>query len=106
MKKFLLVLMAGFLLTACSSVGSKNNREAYNYNYAGTLEVLEMSSWMYGSHTLTTKDGEFYALKSENVDLNDFNGRSVHLLGDEVDGYPLNNGPKLIDVKKVQLMEK
>lgn len=105
MKKFVLVLIAGVLLTACSSVSNKN-KEVHNYNYAGTLEVLEMSNWMYGSHTLTTEDGEFYALKSDAIDLNDFNDQPVHLFGDEMEGYPLNNGPKLIDVKKVQLMEK
>lgn len=98
--------MSGFLLTACSSLGNKKNKEVYNYNYAGTLAPLEVSIWQYGTHTLTTEDGEFYALKSDAIDLNDFNDQPVLLLGDKIEGYPVDSGPEFLDVKKVQLMEK
>ena len=106
MKKFVLVLMVGFLLTACSSLGNKKNKEVYNYNYAGTLAPLEMSIWQYGTHTFTTESREFYAVKSETINLDEYLGKPVYILGDVIDGYPVDSGPIFVDIKKVQLMEK
>lgn len=106
MKKLLLVFAAGILFTACSFITTNREREVYNYNYAGTLEVLEMSVWQYGTHTLTTETGEFYAVRSEEIDLNEYVGQPVHILGTEIEGYPVDSGPKFIDIEKIQLMEK
>lgn len=106
MKKIFLILMTVILMTACSSMRS-NDKEAHSYyNYSGVLAPLEMSIWQYGTHTLTTDEGDFYAVKSESIDLDEYVGQPVHIKGTEIEGYPVDNGPKFLDIEKIQLMEK
>lgn len=104
MKKIFLILFASLMLVSCSST-DKIERESHSFNYAGTLAPLEMSIWMYGTHTLTTENGSFYAVKSDAIDLNEYNNKSVEIQGNLIEGYPVDSGPEYLDVKAIKVME-
>ena len=105
MKKLFLLILTCLTLTACSSTDSIE-RESHSFNYAGVLEPIEMSVWMYGTHTLTTDGGDFYALKSDSIDLNQYNDKAVEVEGNLVEGYPVDNGPEFLNVIAIQVREK
>lgn len=82
------------LFTSCST--NKKLMEV-----TGTVERLEMSTFQYGTHTIKTEDS-FYAIKSKKVDLNDYNAKIVTIVGEKIEGYPVDGGPVYIDVVKVK----
>lgn len=90
-------MIAG-IFTACSTVmptGSKNVIQV-----SGTIEKLGVTTFQYGTHLL--KSGSTtYALKSDKVNLNSFMTEEVRLKGTRVEGYPIENGPELIDVFEI-----
>lgn len=101
MKKLLLVVVASLTMMACTSTDYRE-RESHSFNYAGTLAPLEVSIWQYGTHTLTTDNGGFYAVKSDDVDLNQYNNMVVEVEGSLVEGYPVDSGPEFLDVVAIQ----
>lgn len=81
--------------------------------WAGTLQKTEMTSYQYGTHILKgfLLDGNpdthgkevIYALKSNKVNLNEFSGKKVIIIGSKVEGYPIEGGPILIEVSGVEI---
>jgi hypothetical protein len=71
---------------------------------SGTVESLEgmMTTWMYGTHLLVNNEtGQRYALKSDEVNLSEYNGESVTLKGIKLhDG--IDTGPALIRVDEIE----
>ena len=67
----------------------------------GKVEQLGMTTFQYGTH-LIKAENKTYALKSTKVNLNNYVDKSVTLKGTKVAGYPLENGPELIEVTEVQ----
>lgn len=98
MKKMFFLLIISLMLVACTGLSKKDSSD---FNYVGKLEVIEMSTWMYGTHTITTDEGEFFAVTADNIELNEYNGSEVMIAGTVVDGYPVENGPVLIKVNKI-----
>ena len=84
------------LITSCSS-GSK---QAATAEYSGIIEPTGISTYQYGSHTLKTRD-TFYALKSEAIKLEQFEGRSVTIKAKRIEGYPIEGGPEFLEVLQV-----
>ncbi|AOM79215.1 hypothetical protein [Pedobacter steynii] len=100
MKKLLILLVAGFAFAGCSTMkpsGDKNMIEL-----SGKIQKSGMTTYQYGSHTIQSGD-KTYALKSTAVDLDTFADKDVVLKGTKVAGYPVENGPDLIDVKEVKI---
>lgn len=97
MKKLLWVLsLVLFFLIA--SYGCKKDVETITA--MGSIEKLDASFSAYGTHMLVGKNS-FLALKSEKINLNHFMNKPVCIVGEILDGYPLNDGPKLIEVMVV-----
>lgn len=72
----------------------------------GTLESLEnvATAWMYGTHALKGEEGEIlYALESEPISLDDFEGEAVSVRGVLVH-KGLEGGPPLLDVNRVSVV--
>lgn len=82
--------------TGCVS-GNTTERQ----KYSGTIEPAGITSYQYGTHRLETGN-EFYALKSEAVDLARYEGRKVSIIATKVEGYPVDGGPVYLKVKKVK----
>ncbi len=71
----------------------------------GKIEVLEVSTWMYGSHILLDENGSSsYALTSDIIDLNKYNNSVVTVYGDLIDGYPVDSGPEYLNVTYIKKM--
>ncbi|GAB2777547.1 hypothetical protein GCM10010465_25400 [Actinomadura fibrosa] len=69
--------------------------------YTGTIKEQGITSYQYGTHTLTTGNG-FYALKSEAVDLDEYIDKKVMVVAEKIEGYPVDGGPEYLLVLKVK----
>ncbi|CAM4073138.1 hypothetical protein [Gillisia limnaea] len=67
----------------------------------GTIEAIEMSSWQYGTHTIS-KDENFYALTSEKIDLKTYEGKTVRIKAEKIAGYPVDGGPEYLEVHEIR----
>lgn len=99
MKKLILLLALGLGVAGCSSM--KSGKDTLTYHLTGKIEKTGMTTYQYGTHTITTGD-HTYALRSSSVDLNKFENKEVQLTGKKVPGYPVENGPALIEVTSVK----
>jgi len=100
MKKILFLLILGAGLTGCSArkqIQANDNVVVLG----GKLSKRGVTTFQYGTHLLDAGD-KTYALKSSKVNLDGFAERQVVLKGTRVEGYPLENGPDLIEVLEVR----
>ena len=67
----------------------------------GTVAKQGITTYQYGSHTLKIEKG-FYALTSKTVNLDDFVGKEITIIGEKIEGYPLSGGPEYIKVIEVK----
>ncbi len=86
-----------FLITTCNN----QNSNSASMEFTGIIEPIEMSTWQYGTHTISD-DTTFYALKSEKVNLENYEGKTVTISGERVEGYPVENGPVFIKVTEIK----
>ena len=70
----------------------------------GVLAQQGITTYQYGTHTLKTEN-QFYALRSKDVQLDQYVGRKVKVIGESIAGYPLSGGPKYIKVLRIELIE-
>jgi hypothetical protein len=103
MKRILILLALATTFSACSKLNNKPN--ANFVELKGNLQLLEMSTFQYGTHIIT-EDQKTYALRSSVVDLKAYEGKTVKLKGTKIEGYPVENGPDFIDVTKIELSTK
>lgn len=69
----------------------------------GTLQKPDATSYGYGTHAITDQaSGCRYALQSEQVDLASYVGEKVEVTGTTARGYPVDGGPVLLNVSKVE----
>lgn len=100
MKKLLILLAVGFTFASCST--TKPSGDKSMIELSGKIQKQGMTTYQYGSHTIQSGD-KTYALKSTAVNLDTFEDKEVILKGTKVPGYPVENGPELIDVKEVKI---
>jgi len=95
--KFLLAFV--ILLT----VSCKKDTEFGVTNASGVIKAQGFTTYQYGTHILTDGAGNtIYALRSSSVALDNYIGKNVEIKGHKVKGYPVDGGPKYIDVSKVK----
>lgn len=87
------------IISITSSCGSRNTQ--MEHTYTGTIEAAGITSYQYGTHLLRTDDEE-YALKSENINLKDYEGKKVMITAKKIDDYPIEGGPVYLSVLKVE----
>ncbi len=96
MRNSLIVLMFTIsLLISCS-----NESDVISLELVGTIKAREGSTFQYGTHLLITRDS-FFALYSEELNLDDFINQTVTIEGTKIEGYPIENGPDFIKVTKI-----
>jgi len=100
-KTLLIAVVTVLLVTACSVSNNKTRAVTGTIELTGIIQQTGMTTYQYGTHILTT-DKTFYALKSSNINLNKFIGEKITITGKKVSGYPIDNGPELIDVLEVR----
>ena len=78
---------------------SCTNKENNN-NLIETTDIIQkqgITTYQYGTHTNSD-----YALRSSSVNLDDYVGQSVTVVGQKVEGYPVDGGPDLLEVEKIK----
>lgn len=83
------------------SVGCGSGNTDATEEYSGIIEPAGITSYQYGTHTLQSGE-EFYALKSDTVNLADYEGREVTITARKIDGYPVDGGPVYLNVEEVK----
>ncbi len=116
MKYILLILVFGSLaLSSCKTKETakedikleeteQNSQLKKAMSIIGVLAKQGVTTYQYGTHTLKVED-KFYALRSKDVQLDQYVGRKVKVIGEPIAGYPLSGGPDYIKVLRVELIE-
>ena len=107
--KFIIILILAVSFLSCER--SENPPPSYDpcntvtgiCQITGTIQKLEVTTWMYGSHLISG-----YALRSNSVILDDFINYNVTVIGYRIEGYPTDGGPVYIEVTDIvcDVMEK
>jgi hypothetical protein len=97
---FVLTIFCAFFLS-CNKSKSKSSKMTYPFEFFGLLKQQTITAYQYGSHTISSGD-KIFALTSNTIDLDKHIGKKVTIKGTRVEGYPLEDGPELINVKVVQ----
>ena len=93
-----------FFFTATCNNQTSNNKSmeaATSIEVEGKVEAIGMTSWQYGTHTLSN-DKDFYALRSKAVNLAQYEGKTVTIVAQKIDGYPVDGGPEFLEVLKIK----
>ena len=67
----------------------------------GVIAVQGITTYQYGTHTLTT-DAQFFALRSATIDLDQFVNQMVVIRYEKIQGYPVDGGPEYLEVLEVK----
>ncbi len=91
----------------CSNISKEEDKSASAINettmeITGTIQEQGITSYQYGTHTITTTNDKYYALKSEAVDLNDYVKEKVTIVAEKIEGYPVDGGPEYLLVLEVK----
>lgn len=97
-KKIIFAITILYFTYACNSTKSQND---HLMEITGTIKAIEMSSWQYGTHTISN-DENFYALRSEKVDLTKYEGKRATITAKPIEGYPVDGGPVLLEVSSIK----
>lgn len=68
----------------------------------GTIQEQGMTTYQYGTHTITTSNDDFYALKSDSVNLGNYVGKEITITAEKIEGYPVDGGPVYLRVLEVK----
>lgn len=73
---------------------------------SGVLEKPEVTSFMYGTHILVSSENQelIYALKSANINLDNFVAESVDIEGTKIHSG-LDGGPPLVNVETIDIIQ-
>lgn len=88
-----------FLTATCNKGTSSQNQDLMKVT--GQIEKTGITSYQYGTHTLEG-DETFYALKSDKIDLSPYEGKSVTVTAEKIEGYPVDGGPEYLNVVQVK----
>lgn len=94
-------LMSVFLIVSLAFFTSCDKDSLDPNELEGVIAVQGITTYQYGTHTLTT-DTEFFALRSETVDLEQFINQNVVIRFEKISGYPVDGGPDYLEVLEVK----
>ncbi|MDA7501802.1 hypothetical protein N8482_00845 [Chitinophagales bacterium] len=86
----LVLLFPVLLLLSCGKSGD-------SVELTGEIREQGITTYQYGSHTING-----VALRSADIDLDEYVGQIVTVVGHEIEGYPVDGGPDYIEVEEVK----
>jgi hypothetical protein len=89
----------GIIILFSTACGGGNHIEEGS-KYTGTIEAIGMTTYQYGTHTLNN-DQDFYALKSDVIELSQYEGKKVNITATKIEGYPVDGGPIYLNVLQI-----
>lgn len=103
--KTLFVLFTLFMSVSLSGCTKENTadtiKETYPFRFKGLVKKPEVTTYMYGTHTISN-EGKTYALKSSTINLDTYINKTVTVKGTKIKGYPVDGGLEYVDVKEVE----
>ena len=82
-------------------VDNKENIDSNSIEVTGILHKQGFTTYQYGTHTIS-EDDIFYALRSSSLNLDDYVSQTVTIVGEKVDGYPIDGGPDYLEVVEIK----
>lgn len=110
--KPILLLFSILILMSCKTqkpdksniqleTAQENTNLKQTINLIGTIQKQGVTTYQYGSHVLRSSESNF-ALRSEKINLDDFEGKTVRVIGEKIEGYPISGGPDFILVTFIE----
>jgi hypothetical protein len=101
-KIYALAILFFCFLMFLSSCSTKHSVPSfYDVVEKGVIQERGFTTFMYGTHLLVVK-GEFFALRSSNVNLDDYLNKRVTIKGHFIEGYPVDGGPQYIEAEEIE----
>ena len=94
-------LPALFLVSLICILISCTNYSLGQNELKGKIAFQGITAYQYGSHTFTTKD-DFFALRSQMLNLDQYVGKTVIIRFEKMKGYPVDGGPDFLEVLEVK----
>jgi UDP-galactopyranose mutase len=82
-------------------IATENEQLKVNLSIEGVVRKQGITTYQYGSHILKTAD-KYFALRSKDVNLDEYIDKKVKISGEKIEGYPLSGGPEFILVKGIE----
>ena len=118
--KTLIVFAAFSVFNACTK--DETSDPVNKIKISGVISKPELTFYQYGTHILTLadsaftdstfidstftnstfRDSTFFALKSDNINLDQYIGKKVTVSGNKIQGYPVDGGPEYINVTEIK----
>lgn len=95
--KSLKILFVIISIGLCAISCNKDEEKPINVEVVGTIQQQGITTYQYGTHVITG-----YALRSSNIDLDNYIGQTVTVIGHLVEGYPIEGGPDYIEVEEIE----
>lgn len=90
-----------FELMSCNINHTTVKSHPPSFEFEGVIQKRGFTTYMYGTHTISSNN-KTYALQSTTINLDSYLNNKVLIKGAKVNGYPVEDGPELIDVKSVE----
>ena len=82
----------------------QNSQLKKTISISGILRAQGITTYQYGTHTI--KDGDkFYALRSDEIEMNNFVEKKVKIIAEKIPDYPVDGGPDYLKVIQIEIVE-
>ena len=97
--KTLFNLSLGMILLIITATCS--NTQGNTVEISGLIQEQGITTYQYGTHIISNQD-QFYAIKSETIDLDQYVGKVVTIRAEKIEGYPVDGGPEYFLVLEIE----
>ena len=97
--KTLFNLSFGMILLIITATCS--NTQGNTLEISGLIKEQGITTYQYGTHIISDQE-QFYAIKSETIDLDQYVGKVVTIRAEKIEGYPVDGGPEYLLVLEIE----
>lgn len=114
LSKLLIVgILFGFVIVSCNNYKNKveneneiivddnENIDSDTIVVTGVLHKQGITTYQYGTHTIS-ENNKLYALRSSSLNLDEYLSQNITIVGERIDGYPVDGGPNYLEVIKIK----
>lgn len=102
MKTFVIILSGITLMFFTATCQNTTSNSKDHMEITGTIQQQGITSYQYGTHTISNENDDFYALTSEGINLDDYLEKEVTIKAEKIEGYPVDGGPDYLRVLEVK----
>ncbi len=75
----------------------QNHNNQMKVKATGKIQQQGMTTYQYGTHRIAK-----YAIRSSTIDLDNYIGQTVTIIGQLIEGYPIEGGPEFLEVVDIK----